>query len=366
MITAQQSWSQQTIRQFIFGHSLIDHRPPAIAVPSDETTVPRWLYHMANAAGHDYRAGGKYGFLFQFAHAETYVYSQWGYSSGPMGVWDSDTQTFAEADINNILITAGNFLAGDLGINDPYYGDNSDHTPLSGLQDLLNWIPTEDNPTIFLYENWPEMSPLAGVHGSFPLSNSDNVIYHNFLNGTFHNWWINLHDAIITSHPSRNVKMIPVGPILSELINPTDGILGSMPITEFFEDPDPHGRSSLYFLASVITYMAILEEAPDPSFDVNSYPDSLIHPTIKTNFPTIISTVQTELDNFNFPDGSSRVYAGSSPPPPPTPSVVRIDNGGLFVNNSEGLILVDDNGNCYRIYIDNGTLSTESVDCPEE
>ena len=47
------------VRLYAFGHSLIDHRPPAIPTPSDETTILHWMYQIAQDAGHTFAAGGQ-------------------------------------------------------------------------------------------------------------------------------------------------------------------------------------------------------------------------------------------------------------------------------------------------------------------
>lgn len=58
------AWGQvNQVDIYIFGHSLIDHRPPITPTPADETTVPHWLEDIATAAGKTYTATGQYGFL---------------------------------------------------------------------------------------------------------------------------------------------------------------------------------------------------------------------------------------------------------------------------------------------------------------
>lgn len=142
------------IRNFIFGHSLIDHRPPAIPTPSNETTVPHWIYLLAEAAGHKYSAGGQYGFLPQ--HADLPPFSQWGYDIVP-GVWESDTESFSDADITTSLITAANFAQWQ-GPEEEYYPPGSGDSPLSTTIAIADWLAEqEEGITIYVYENWPDM-----------------------------------------------------------------------------------------------------------------------------------------------------------------------------------------------------------------
>ena len=53
------------IKSFMFGHSLMDHRPPLVPTPSNETTIAHWIYLLSQEAGNTYAATGQYGFLPQ-------------------------------------------------------------------------------------------------------------------------------------------------------------------------------------------------------------------------------------------------------------------------------------------------------------
>jgi hypothetical protein len=65
--------AQQDVRQFIFGYSLLDHRPPAVPTPSDETMIPHWLYLLADQGNHGYGATGRYGFLQQHINLPSFA-----------------------------------------------------------------------------------------------------------------------------------------------------------------------------------------------------------------------------------------------------------------------------------------------------
>ena len=175
--------AQQQVRSFIFGHSLLDHRPPIHPTPSDETTVPHWLFLMSEEAGHEYAATGKYGFLPQ--HAMLSPFAQWGYDLVPE-VWDSDRQEFHEVDFNNVLLTAGNFMQWQPS-DFLYPGDTL--SPLSATRRIVNWVQNqEDSIAIYIYENWPDMAPF--LKNNFPPSSSEMQDYHRYTVGQFHDWWI--------------------------------------------------------------------------------------------------------------------------------------------------------------------------------
>lgn len=286
-----------TSKMFIFGHSLIDHRPPAIPTPSNETTVPHWLYLIAQEAGYNYKVAGQYGFLPQ--HANLPPFAQWGYDIVPPA-WDSDNMDFSEANFTTSLITAGNFMQWQ-GPNMEYPGDPG-VTPISATVDIIDWLDQqEDSIKIYIYENWPDMAPY--LPNNFPPSSADLANYNNYTLGTFHDWWIEYHDSLLNSRPGINVRMIPVGPIIAKLLSTTN-LLNLIPNTDLYEDDAPHGRPTIYFLASVITYMAIFEEPAPTDYVI----PAIIHEQVQNNYQEIVNFMWAELINFNDDSGNNRVF----------------------------------------------------------
>lgn len=287
------------IRNFIFGHSLIDHRPPRIETPSDETTVVHWMGLMAQQAGHQYAAGGQYGFLPQ--HADLPPISQWGYDIVP-GVWESDTEFFSEAKINTILLTAGNFMQ--------WQGPNVDYptdpgvSPLSATLDIVDWVENQgDSIQFYIYENWPDMAEY--LNQGFPPTESEWSVYDDYTNGAFHDWWIQYHDGLLERRPESSIYMIPVGPIIHSIRK--EILKDDLPFTSLYEDDAPHGRANLYFLAGVVSYMAIFEEKPVLDFNFSD----IIHPVIQQRYGAIIDLAWTSLLAFKTEEGRSRVFKSS-------------------------------------------------------
>ncbi len=295
---------------FVFGHSLIDHRPPAIATPSDETTVPHWLHLLANEAQNSVAVGGQYGFLT--SHRNLPPNSQWGYDI-VSGVWDQDVETFAEAEISSVLITIGNFIQSSMSPTDDYYGaENVGVTPVSATHDIVDWVAQQrPGSKVFIYENWPETNlafPPPMTAPTYPISTSDFATYNAYTQGSFHDWWINYHDELLTSRPDLNIRMIPVGPTLAKLFS--SNLADQIPYTELYEDLDPHGRASLYFLAALVTYAAIFQEQPPADFIV----PSIVHEDIRNNYAAISAFIWSELQAFNTPSGESRVFSDGALP----------------------------------------------------
>ena len=335
-----------TTRMFVFGHSLLDHRPPAIPTPSDETTVPHWLYLLSQHEGLYYSATGQYGFLPQ--HANLPPIAQWGYDIVPP-VWDSDLEPFEDADFTTIFITAANFIQ--------WQGPDMDYPtdpgimPLSATGDIIDWLMLqEDSLRIYIYENWPDMAPY--LSNGFPPDSQDMADYNDYTLADFHDWWLEYHDSLLVNNPVANVRMIPVGPILSLLYQNTS--LNLIPITELYEDDAPHGRATIYFLASLISYMAIHEKPAPLDYAV----PSIIDTSVQNNYEMMVSIIWSELQGFNDSSGVSRVFfdqisnttdinvASSSITlhPNPTSGLVQID--GLI--GSYDIDILDSMGNVFE------------------
>lgn len=342
-------------RNYIFGHSLLDHRPPSNPTSPDETTVPHWMALLAQEAGHTYGATGQYGFLR--GHMNLPPSPQWGYAHVP-GVWDTDFQaTFGEANLYDVIITAGNFIQGvaptlpfDDGINDGL-------TPVSATITIADWLATQedDSLNIFIYENWPEMGGFLA--NGWPATEAEYDNYKTYLRGTFHTWWLDYYNAVAQARPNANIMMIPVGPIIADL---SDGILSDIPVADYYEDADPHGRPSIYFLAGLITYMAMYEEIAPLTFTI---PNS-VNSEISDHYPEVVNFIWNELNSFTDDNGNNIAFPNLEPPQP-ADDLLRVENAALFIEDDAGIILKGRDNKCYNIYVDsNGALVHEEVDCP--
>lgn len=315
-----------TTKMFIFGHSLIDHRPPTPPTPSNETTVPHWIYLLAEEANLGYAASGQYGFLPQ--HANLPPFSQWGYDIVPP-VWESDYDPFSDADFTTILITAGNFMQWQAP-NLEYPGDPG-VTPINATEDIVDWLVLqEDSLKIYIYENWPDMAPY--LPNGFPPSAADFANYNSYTLGDFHNWWIEYQDSLLLSRPNVNIRMIPTGPIMAEMF--IDTVLNQVPLTELYEDDAPHGRASLYFLAGLITYMAIYEQPAPLNYNV----PSIVHPIIQNNYEAIVNQAWSKLQDFNDLMGNSRVFCDNLSSN--TDVDLKLDNLTLYPNPTSGFFQI--------------------------
>ncbi len=323
---------------FILGNSTIDHRPPAIETPSDETTVPHWVYLLAEEANDEFAAGGQYGFLSNFDDLSWF--SQWGYDIVP-GVWESDYEPFSDADITAIMLTTANFIQYQPA-HLPYPLDEST-TVLEATETVFDYADDQEpGMKYYLYQNWPEMDLMDEFPPNIP---TDDEIedYHNETTGSFHDWWLEYQDSLLVSRPDLNVRLIPVGSILSKILR--DLIPGEIPFDELYEDSAPHGRASLYFLAGLITYMGLYEvEAPE------SYvPDPIVHQAIIDDYQLIADFIWNELTLFNDDNGDSRVFCNNVIND--VDALVIEDDIHLFPNPTEGLFTISGMLSDYQIEI---------------
>ena len=288
-------FSQKTERTFIFGHSLINHAEQVNPTPSQETSIPHWFQFLSDAGGHNYAVAGQYGFLPQ--HANLPPSPQWGFDVVE-GAWDADFEEFSDADFTSILLTPANFIQYQ-GSDINYEG--MDISPVEATNTIFNWCNAQEpEMNYYIYENWPDMASFLG--NSFPPTNSEWINYNDYLNGEFHNWFIDYHDFVTDANENICVKMIPVGPIISKILNQAP--FNEIPITDLYEDDAPHGRPTIYFLGAMITYMAMYEEMTPADFEV----DDIIHPIVRDNYESLTNIIWKALLDFDYEDGQSRVF----------------------------------------------------------
>ena len=285
-----------TLRTYIFGHSLINHELQVNPTPSNETSVPHWFHLLAAEAGYGYAVSGQYGFLNGHA-VNLPPIAQWGFDIVPPA-WNDNVESFADADFDNILLTPANFAQWQ-GPAVPYWQDTL--SPITATSMLFDWtMMQEDSLTFYIYENWPDMAPY--LNNGFPPSASEWTDYNNYLNGSFHDWFIEYHDSMILRYPNHCVRMIPVGPLISGLVSqsPFDQIA----VTTLYEDDAPHGRPNLYFLAGIVTYMSVYGVEPPASFVIPGD----IDPLIAERYDEIVAFCWDELAAFVDDEGMSRVF----------------------------------------------------------
>jgi len=290
------------VQMYTFAHSLIDHRPPAIPTPSDETTILHWINDIAQDAGKSFATTGQFGQLNNHVD-DLPPNSNLGYDQ-VSGSWDETINSFGDSGINTILITAANFIQYEPPTN-PDPSDPLGRTVIELTETIFDWVENEKpNLKYYIYSNWPEMD----LQNAFPPTPPQLTEINEFHDitigdvGPFNEWWIDYQNQMLITRPDLNTRLIPVGEIVSKILR--DVIPSQIMFEELYEDSAPHGRANVYFLAGMITYMAIFEE----NIPTTYMPDDIISPEIRNELTVISNFIWDQLLNYNLPDGSSRVF----------------------------------------------------------
>jgi len=356
--------AQSNIDSYIFGHSLIDHRPPLIPTPNDETTVPYWMADIAAEAGVNFACGGQYGFLP--THANLPPLANWGWD-GVTPSWDDDYETFEEADINTVMITAGNFIQ--------YQPAHLEHpidpstTALDATMSIFDWVEDRtEECDYYIYANWPEMDLDQAFPPTPPRQDEMDFFYDQTL-GEFQDWWLDYQDSMIIRRPDMNPRMIPAGMIIAKIHR--DLLDTTIPFDELYEDSAPHGRATTYFLSALVCYMSMYEEKIPDSY----MPSDQVHVDIRNNLETVVDFIWDELLAFNDEEGNSRVFRRTVTAVDnvelseteislvPNPSRNHVEISGQLDDYSIGIL--DSEGTVYSTLDgSNGTISIDISDLP--
>ena len=365
-LVANLNAQKDDIKMYAFGHSLIDHRPPAIPTPSDETTVMHWMADIAAQADLSFEGGGQYGFLAN--HINLPPSSNWYYDHVEP-VWDDYTESYSESGINTMMLTVANFIQYQLP-TDPYPLDYST-TVMELTEGIFDWVNAHsEESNYYLYANWPEMDLENPFPGDLP-SQEEIDSYHEWTAGSFTDWWKIYQDELMLSREDYKVRVIPTGMIISKIL--TELIPGQIPFDHLYEDSDPHGRANTYFLAGLISYMAIYEREIEDNYEL----DPILHEGITSNIDLIKDFIWAELNAFNFDDGTSRVFLGELPTstsdkeknnvvvgPNPNHGIIYLENipkeSEISIYDSKGeSITFSRSGN--QIVLDQGKINTQII-----
>ncbi|MGL1934383.1 MAG: hypothetical protein OCD01_05165 [Fibrobacterales bacterium] len=293
--------ARSIIRNYIFGHSLINHQSRYNTSTNELTMVPYWMYEFAVADSREYGFSGQFGFLGQ--HSNLPPTAQWGISSIP-GIWDDDDgKSFSEVDFTTVLLTPANFVQYKPASENNYNDTNS---PLGYTHIIFDWVSAQEpGIELYIYENWPDMGGFApnfdpeDDNYAVPTAEALEQYYAHTLS-SFHDWFLEYHNETVKQNPQ--VKMIPVGPILAKLFTKTT--LKNIPVLDLYEDNAPHGTPTLYFLAGMITYMGMYGVPTPEAFVV---PES-IHSEVGNSYGVIREYIWNELQRFTFESGAHRVF----------------------------------------------------------
>lgn len=350
--------AQDTTSTYYFAHSLINHQKTT----SNQANIPYWLAEIEQAAGDVCLTSGQYA-AGQFGanalppeQAWSFYYQNTNHGSN---MYPGDTYPINAHD--NVVLTHMNWeIIYDWG---PQLGERqedevSDATESIGV--IFDWVNTNDpEANLYLYECWPKIETdviLGGTPWVSGSGNSPNATqwadYLSYALGKSNDFWVELHDSLIIEKGFSELKLIPSSMICAKLWQ-TDGLLDDFSVTDIFEDDGPHGKASSYFLAAMIVYAAQHQEAPTRPFTSHVQIDQ----RILDRFDDISSFIMTELSNWNFVNGSSRVwFEGPDNENPVQVGTLAVNQIDYYSANLNWPVASDNIGvTGYEIHI-NGTL----------
>ena len=310
------------MRSYIFGHSLVHH---TLGASPTIQNIPYWLHELSTEGGYKYSIDGQFGFL---PDQELPPWYQWEFKNAK-SAWN---ESFAKSDYDNAIITAANFIQ-KLQRPDGTYMDTSvaaraermydyvrttvakkfqkrkrqtpiyDYMGTSVVDESLrifDYVRAEEpGINFYVYENWP------GFEGDYPFPATTETfkLYNEYVIGDFHDWWIEMQDAMNEARPGARIMLIPVGSVISKVFTDIPG-LSSLSMDDLYDDEGPHGKASMYFLSSLVFYMSLYNERPPASYSV----PNMIPVQIKSEYAAIVDYMWKELMAFNYSDGTSRVF----------------------------------------------------------
>ncbi|MGH1428190.1 MAG: immunoglobulin-like domain-containing protein [Arenicella sp.] len=293
-----------SVRQFTFNHSLWQHNFDSNAVTG------YWVGDFANASNTTYAWNGQFGQLDYHGLPPSPNLG----SLNSEDLWNNEDprvpmyrETFEEVDLDNLIIMPDNFSQGGVSDVSQFHLD-------SALRVIDYLGAAQPDKPIIIYEHWPEA--VADV-----LNDSQWNAYHAQTRGVYHQWFLNYQNALSAQRPNLSVRMVPVGPIIADILNNPALSTSSLAWTDLYEDNAPHGTSNLYFLAGLVTYQAMFGQ---PVTSAYSAPNE-IDGRIASEFTALNDYVWQRL-NFYHANGV-RVWAeASNPVTTPVIPVTQVSN----------------------------------------
>ncbi len=262
------SQPQKDLKVFFYGNSLIHH-----LTDSDETTVPHWLFHLAQAGGHGFAADGVWGFPADFAR-NLPPEPNWSFRDVPR-VWTNSSQAFRRVGFDTIIYNPPNFIQYD---PPDHLFDGASVTELTAR--VFDWTSNQAHARYYIYEGWS----FLGDYGRFPPNARGMARFHAYNMGDYHAWYLDYVDQVRALRPNADITLIPVASVLARILS--DGPLAELGPRDLYSDESPHGTANKYLLAAMVTYAALYNEPP-PRLDL---PET-IHPLIRDSYAEVSAAI---------------------------------------------------------------------------
>lgn len=157
---------------------------------------------------------------------------------------------------------------------------------------VLSYIDTNTSANIIVYEHWAEptqygLSVINGNEMSPADWNSFKELHRD--GGAYHTWHVGYQDQIETN--GYTCYMIPIGPIVMDALQ-TESYLSSIEHQDLYVDAAPHGNATMYFLAGLVTYIALFG-VPNVNFSPTGF--SFVHSSVTSNLSSLTAFISSRL-----------------------------------------------------------------------
>ena len=211
--------------------------------------------------------------------------SNFGFTSNQFQGWIDAGDAWEDLDWDDVLIMASNFE--QIEKTPSEFADES--------EDVVDYIETNSPASRqIVYEHWAQ--PLQyglTVFNTNELSPAEWDTYKELhrQGGAYHTWHLNYQDEIEANGVGRTIYMIPIGPIMMDALQ-TEAYLSSIEFADLMVDSAPHGNANAYFLAALVTYIAIFGE---PASDFAPLQLSFLNTAITNNLSSLIPFISSRL-----------------------------------------------------------------------
>lgn len=287
MASAALAQGREDLKVYVFGNSLVHH----VSETEPNTNVAHWLDLMSSVDRRGFALDGQWGFMRNFAN-DLPPRPNWSFPGVRSG-WNPGRQSFGGAEFDAVVLTPANFIQG-IAPDSPYEGDNPGNTsPLDAALKLFDWTARE-TPDLryYIYEGWSDM---GSVPVRFPPNARGLRRYHAFNQAEYHDWFKSFADMLASERPGLELRLIPVASTLGALM--AEAPLNDLVAEDLYTDDAPHGTTTLYFLAAMVSYATLYEAPPPADLDVPAE----IHPTVRAAYPQIAAAVWAQVQAYLDP-----------------------------------------------------------------
>jgi hypothetical protein len=322
------------VANMTFGNSLRTHtNAGGEGNATSYTAADEWIGYLASLSNKQYSAKHKFGFLENFdildmsSMVKNSVFNnQNDFINNSFDFWPgyfSDPSQLPADSIDNLTFVLSNFIGTNNHVGgDPNFAEMGAYDfalpttrAVINLTTLINRALAQRSDTtkafdVIIYCPWADANPY-NTNDDLPTPAQFNEYKSSAVTTAWLQWHIDLANALaaVSFDAELNVRMIPVGPIIFDVI---DTFFPQYAFEELFYDISPHGREIIYLIAGMICYRVAFKE--NPNLENWTLPagasNTAVMQTFTDNREAIKDLIQLQLHNFQYRElNNFNVYA---------------------------------------------------------